>query len=113
PGQQIVVYGESIGGAPAIAVANERRVAGLTLQSTLSSLASMARRRLAWMPLTGWLVRDAFPNGTRIAGVRVPVLIVHGTDDQVIPFGEGQQLAAAAPAGTTFLPIEGADHNDL
>jgi len=40
----------------------------------------------------------------------VPLLLVHGTADEVIPFAHGEQLAAAAPLGTTFLRVEGARH---
>jgi len=109
---RIVVFGESIGGGPALHVATNRRVAGLTLQSTLSSLSSMAWRLYWWMPLAPLVVSGSFDNVGRISRVEAPVLIVHGTDDSVIPFAEGERLAAAQP-NAEFLRVEGADHNDL
>jgi fermentation-respiration switch protein FrsA (DUF1100 family) len=111
PGR-IVVYGESIGGAPALLVATKRRVAGVVVQSTLSSLSSMAWRKFWFLPLDALLVGGALPNASRIAELECPVLIVHGTEDRIIPFAEGERLHAAAPRAE-FLRIEGADHNDL
>lgn len=45
-----------------------------------------------------------------LGSLRVPLLIVHGTADEVIPFGHGEQLAAAAAAGTEFIRVDGAHH---
>ena len=42
----------------------------------------------------------------------MPVLIVHGTRDRVIPFSEAEALSAAAPRAE-LLPVQGADHNDF
>jgi len=109
---RIVVYGESIGGGPAIYLATQRAIAGLALQSTFTSLSAMALRVYPWLPLGALVVRGAFPNAERIATLRMPVLIVHGTADSIVPFAEGQRLAKALPSAE-FLPIAGADHNDL
>jgi fermentation-respiration switch protein FrsA (DUF1100 family) len=113
PAARIVVYGESIGGAPALFVAKERPVAGVAVQSTFSSLSSMALRVYPWMPLGALLVAGSFPNTDRIAALDVPVLVVHGRNDAIVPFAEGERLFAAAKPGAEFLPVEGADHNDL
>jgi len=110
--RRIVVYGESIGGAPALAVARARPCAGVITQSTLSSLSSMAWHVHPWLPLTALLAHGMFPNAERAAALDVPYLIVHGTADEIIPFDEAEALHAAAPAAG-FLPIEGAHHNDL
>jgi fermentation-respiration switch protein FrsA (DUF1100 family) len=109
---RIVVFGESIGGGPALHVATNRAVAGVALQSTLSSLSSMAWRQFWWLPLAPLIVSGRFDNVGRIARVAAPTLIVHGTHDSIVPFGEGEKLAAAQPKAE-FLRVEGADHNDL
>lgn len=109
---RIVVYGESIGGAPALFVATERRVAGVAVQSTFSSLSSMAWHVYPWMPLAALFVMGDFPNAERIAALEAPVLVVHGRQDRIVPFAEGERLAAALPSAE-FLPVDGADHNDL
>lgn len=110
---RIVVYGESIGGGPAIHVAREQPVGGLVVQSGFSSLSSMAFEVYPWLPLCAVLVAGDFPNAERIAGVAYPVLVVHGTDDRIVPFSEGEKLHAAAPAGAELLPLPDAGHNDL
>ena len=112
PGR-VVLYGESLGGAVSLHVASERPVAGVVLQAPFASLSSLARRLYSWLPLGSVLVRGAFPNAERVRRLTVPVLVVHGTADEVIPFVEGRQVHAAAPAGSELLPIEGAGHNDL
>ncbi len=109
---RIVVFGESIGGGPALFVATERRVAGVVVQSAFSSLSSMAWNVYPWLPLAALFVSGDFPNADRIAALDVPVLIVHGIEDRVVPFSEGERLAAAQPRAE-FLRFEGADHNDL
>ncbi len=110
---RIVLYGESLGGAVALKVASERPVAGVVLQAPFASLASLARRLYSWLPLAAVLVRGDFPNAERVRRLTVPVLVVHGTEDEVIPLAEGHALHAAAPPGSELLPIEGAGHNDL
>lgn len=110
--RQIVLYGESIGGAAALYVAGERPCAGVIVQATFSSLPSMARRAYPWLPLAPLLVRDAFPNAARAAELDVPLLIVQGTEDDVIPFAESERLQAAAPQAE-LRAIKGAGHNDL
>ena len=114
PPSQIVVYGESIGGGPASHVATERTCGGLILQSTLSSLSSMAWESFWWIPLASIVVSGDFPNAERAARATAmcPVLIVHGTNDGVVPFSEGEAIAKAAP-DAEFMPIAGAGHNDL
>lgn len=111
--ERLVLYGESLGGAVALKVASERPVAGVVVQAPFSSLSSFARRLYPWLPLGAVLVRGAFPNAERASRLAVPLLVVHGTADEVVPFAEGRAVHAAAPAGTELLPIEGAGHNDL
>ncbi|MEM7199827.1 MAG: alpha/beta fold hydrolase [Planctomycetota bacterium] len=113
PASRIIVYGESIGCAPALVVATQRDVAGVVLQAPMSSLSSMARHLYPWLPLVSLLASGDFPNAKRAAAVDVPLLVVHGTEDEIVPFTEGQKLHATAGAGAELMPVEGAGHNDL
>ena len=113
PPERIVLYGESLGAAVALAVASQRECAGVVAQSPFSSLSSMALRVYPWMPLVALLARGAFPSVELVREMEVPLLIVHGTRDEIIPFAEGQRLHAAAPPDAEFLPVEGAGHNDF
>ena len=111
--ERIVLYGESLGGAVALGLAERRTCGGVVVQSAFSSLSSMAFEAYPWIPLAGLLVRGSFPSGRRAGELAVPLLIVHGTRDTIIPFSEGEKLLEAARPGTEFLAIGGAGHNDL
>lgn len=112
PGR-IVLYGESLGVAVGLYIASERSVAGVVAQSGFSSMASMAREIYPWLPLSAWLARDAFPNQRRIRQLQAPVLLVHGSADEILPLTEAQRLKTVASPGTELWTIPGAGHNNL
>jgi fermentation-respiration switch protein FrsA (DUF1100 family) len=111
--ERVVLYGESLGAAVALAVASQRQCAGVVAQSAFSSLSSMAWRVYPWLPLAAFLVRGSFPSNERVREIETPLLVVHGTADEIIPFSEGERLYAAASPGAEFLPVQGAGHNDF
>ena len=115
PPGRIVVYGESIGGAAAMVVATERTPGGLITQSTFSSLRSMARRQMRWLPLVPALVGDLLDSASRAPDVACPWLLVHGTRDRIVPFEEARLLAAAATGAVVpqVHPLERVGHNDV
>lgn len=113
PPGRIVLYGESIGGAVAMAVAAEREPGGVVLQSSFTSLSSMALRVYPWLPLTALLVRGSFPSAARMEAFAGPILVVHGDRDSIVPYREGRALADAGGARAELLTVPGADHNDL
>ncbi|MDA0674728.1 MAG: alpha/beta hydrolase [Cyanobacteria bacterium] len=103
---QILVYGRSVGGGSATALAATYPVGGLILQSTFTSVF----RVVVPFPL---LPFDKFPNRRRIRQVTVPVLVMHGQADTTIPWHHGQALYDAAPGPKAFLWVPGADHNNF
>ena len=110
---RMVLYGESLGGAVALAVAQERPVAGIVLQSTFSSASSMARKVWPWLPLTSLLARGTFPNTERLQSLTTPAWIVHGTEDRIVPPSEAEKLYRTASEAAELRLIQGAGHNDL
>jgi uncharacterized protein len=110
--QDIVIYGHSLGGAVAVNLASRRPCRGLIVQSSFTNVRAMARRMFA-IPLVEFLAKSRFDSLEKIREVRAPILIVHGTRDDVVPFAMGQELFAAAPAPKRFHPIEGAGHNNV
>jgi len=93
-------------------LASRHPCGGLILQSTFTSARDMARRMFA-IPLFAYVIKSRFDSVGKMARVRAPVLIVHGTNDEIVPFVMGQQLYALAPEPKSFLAVEGAGHNDL
>jgi pimeloyl-ACP methyl ester carboxylesterase len=111
PGR-IVLYGESLGGAVALATAAQRPVGGVIVEATFSSLSSMARRVHPWLPLLPWMVRNDFPSSRHAESLNVPLLVIHGGSDTIVPPEEGRFLAEVAPQGQ-FRMVENAGHGDV
>jgi uncharacterized protein len=99
PPAQVLIYGESLGGAIALDLAVRNPDAGgLVLQSTFTSMRAMADR-LPWsrfLPVD-YLLTEHFNSLAKIKSLQVPVLILHGTADDVVPYQMGQALYQAAP----------------
>ena len=106
PPQRIILHGYSVGSGPAVDLAARRPVAGLILESPFTT----AFRVVTRIPL---FPCDRFRNIDKIGRIGCPLLILHGTSDQVIPFRHGKILFRAAHEPKRFFPVEGANHFDL
>ena len=107
---QIVLMGESLGGAVVADLAGCDGARGLILQSTFSSLHDVAAHHY---PKLAWLVpEDKLNSAARLAKYKGPLLQSHGDADQTIPFALGQKLFKAAAGKKEFFRIAGGDHND-
>ncbi len=106
PGR-IVLFGRSLGGGAACALATRRPSAALILQSTFTSTRPFARGFL----VPGFLIRDLFDNGTVVAAYRQPILLLHGSSDTIIPPEHSRELRRLAPhARLVEFPC---GHNDF
>ena len=105
PGR-VLLHGRSVGSGPTLDLAARERVGGVVLESAFTS----AYRVVTRIPL---LPGDRFPNLHHVRNLAVPLLVVHGTEDGVIPVAHGRQLFAAAGEPKQVLWVEGAGHNDL
>jgi len=110
PGR-IVCFGRSLGSSVALHVALERPVAGLVLEGSFTTARAMARHM---MPLLlAWpFMRSRFDNVGRVAGLEVPLLVIHGDRDQVVPIAQGRAVFESAPGPKEFYVVRGAGHND-
>jgi pimeloyl-ACP methyl ester carboxylesterase len=96
---RMVGYGYSLGGGAICALARERHLAAMILKSTFTTLGIFAHRY--FMP--EFLIRDPFDNASVLRNFPGPVLVLHGRNDEVIPYHEGQKLAMIASRGTLRL----------
>lgn len=106
PIERTVPYGRSLGGGPATWLAARYPVAGLILEGTFTSIfrVGLPVNILPW---------DLFDNRRELAEVRCPVLILHGTDDETVPFKHGKELYAIASGTKFFAWFDGGRHNNL
>jgi fermentation-respiration switch protein FrsA (DUF1100 family) len=103
---RIIFFGRSLGGGAVCDLATRRPAAALILMSCFTSVRSFAARYLA----PSFLIRDPFDNLAAVGRFEGPVLVIHGRSDEVIPFGHGRALDAAARHGRLIAYEAG--HND-
>lgn len=106
---RIGVYGRSLGSAVALYIANQHPIKAVILDSPFSNARDMANEHYRLLPT--FLVRLSLDNLDRIARLDVPVLIFHGTQDEISPIWMGRQVARAA-SRAEMIEIPGAGHND-
>ena len=112
PRERVVLVGRSLGTGVATEMARRGHGSRLILISPYTSLPEVAKGIVPfWVPV-GLLMRDRFPTAERAPSVVIPVLIIHGTDDEVIPFAMGEHLASVFPHAR-LRQVEHAGHNDL
>jgi hypothetical protein len=112
--ERIVLWGRSIGAAVAVHLAATRPVRALVLESPFTSVRDLLREGGYWILLG--LARFGtyrFDSAARMPRVTVPVLVIHGTRDEIVPFALGRRLHDLAPGRKELLAIEGGGHNDL
>ena len=105
--ERIIIYGRSVGGGPAVHLAARHSdAAGLVLESTFTS----AFRVVTRVPLFPF---DRFRNHDALPDVEMPVLVIHGRRDRVVPFAHGERLYRLAPEPRRRLWLDHAGHNDV
>lgn len=109
--QRIILWGTSLGGAVAIDIALHRPAAGLILESTFTSIKDMAAIHYPFLPAR-YLLRTKLNSIDKISQVHIPVLIIHGTRDGIVPIRFGKELFAVANEPKEFYEIPNADHNN-
>jgi len=112
PPESISIVGESLGTGVAVQLAADKPVGALVLGAPYASAAEIAARQYPWLPVR-LLMKDQFRSIDHIGGVTAPTLILHGTDDRVIPIESGRKLYEATTAPTTFQQLDGAGHMAL
>lgn len=112
PENDIVLYGESIGTGVAVQMATEIQSRGLILEAPFKSAVDIAKMRYYWLPVD-FLIKDRFDNFSKIKNVKMPLLIIHGDEDMVVPYAEGIGLFEAANHPKELITINGGGHSDL
>ncbi|MBD2121389.1 alpha/beta hydrolase [Trichocoleus sp. FACHB-262] len=106
PANRVIALGRSVGGGVAVDLAARKPVAGLIVESSFVT----AFRVVTRVPIVPF---DKLANIAKIRRIQCPVLIVHGTADEIIPFQHGEQLFQAARSPKQSFWVEDANHDDL
>lgn len=109
PGQ-ITAYGESLGAAVSVELARRRDPARLVLEHAFVSVPEIGARVYPWLPVR-LLARIRYDSLADAPELRLPVLIVHSPEDELVPIGHGRTLYDALPGPKRFLET-GGGHND-
>lgn len=104
--EDIIVDGFSIGTGPAVELAATKPVGGLVLEAPFLS-APRVVTKIRILPV------DPFPNLKMIKDVKCPVLVIHGTNDRIVPYSHGKELFGLAREPKRFVPVDGGDHNNF
>jgi uncharacterized protein len=107
---QIIAFGESLGGGIASELALRETVAGLILSCTFTNLADMGRAMFGWLPVH-WFQTVKYDTLAKLPRIKVPVLIIHSRDDEIVPYRFAERNFAAANEPRFFTETHGL-HNE-
>lgn len=107
----IVIYGRSLGTALAAPLARDVNPQLLVLVSAFTSLAEPATHEYPWAP--EWILKYPMRTDAVIGDVKSPILLIHGSDDKLIPIADSERLKALARSPAELLVVPGAGHNDI
>jgi uncharacterized protein len=107
--RSIVVFGESLGTGVAVRLAAEQKVAGLILDAPYTSVLELASASYPFLPVRALLI-DRYETRKYIAKVKVPLLILHGELDSVVPVAMGRELARLANEPKRLVTFPGGGH---
>src|SRR5262245_41397458 len=108
----IVAYGESLGTAVATRLSLQRHVEALVLEAPFTSIVDVGRLMWKGFPLS-LIMADQYRTIDRIGDVTVPLFIVHGGRDAIIPLDLARKVFHAANEPKRLEVVRAAGHNDL
>ena len=112
PSSRIIIFGRSLGGPVAGDVAIRRSAAGLILEGTFPTIQAMADHHYFGLP-AHWLLNVEFNLSQKVAKLAMPLLVMHGEQDSIVPVTLGRQVFDAAREPKRWYAVPGAEHNDV
>jgi uncharacterized protein len=109
--ERIVLWGESLGTNVAIAIAADRPVARVVLESPHTSIADVAAS-IYWFVPARLLIKDPFRSDLIVGKITKPILVLHGELDTIVPIRFAEQLYEMITAPKQFVRLPGSHHNN-
>ena len=88
---QIIIYGESLGTGVSIEVAQNKEFAGIILESPFTSMVDAGKFYYPYLPVS-LLLKDKYETVKKLKNVNIPILVMHGKKDKIVPFHMGKQV---------------------
>ena len=107
--KNIILYGESLGTGVAIEIGQNNKFNSIILESPYTSMEKAAKIYYPYLPVN-LLLKDKYDTEKKIKNIKVPILIMHGKKDNIVPFHMGKKLFETANKPKKFLQIEEDDH---
>jgi fermentation-respiration switch protein FrsA (DUF1100 family) len=89
--QNIIIYGESLGTGVAVEIAQNKNFAGIILESPFTSMVDAGKDKYPFLPVK-ILLKDKYESYKKIKNINIPILIMHGKADKIVPFSMGKKL---------------------
>lgn len=109
--EDIILYGESLGTGVAVQLAAQVPVAGVVLDAPYTSIVEVAADAYPYLPVR-WFLFDRYETMSYLKDVHVPILVIHGEDDRIIPVKMGRAVYAAANGPKEIVTFPGAGHSN-
>ena len=89
--KNIIIYGESLGTAVAVEIAQNKNFAGIILESPFTSMVDAAKEKYPFLPIK-FLLKDKYESDIKIKNIKSPILVMHGEVDNLVPFYMGKKI---------------------
>ncbi len=107
--EKIILYGESLGTAVAIEIAQNKKFAGIVLESPFTSMLEMGKKYYSFFPVS-LLLKDRYESINKIKNINIPILVMHGKKDRIVPFEMGNKIYDSANSPKFYYFPEYDDH---
>ena len=87
----LIIYGESLGTGIATEISQNKKYAGLILETPFTSMVAAAKSFYPYIPVS-LILKDKYKNDEKIKNINIPVLVMHGEKDQIVPFSMGKKM---------------------
>ena len=89
--KNIILYGESLGTGVAVEVAQNKKFAGIILESPFTSMIDAGKFYYPYLPVS-LLLKDKYETIKKLKNVNSPILVMHGKKDKIVPFHMGKEV---------------------